>query len=185
MNIRFNNKSDIFNIVVTAVAAVLSVGIMLYGVWHFGLENAWPELILNLFYIACLVMMWMYFLGGRITTKQFNYWSTVCVGITVLLRDVMFSPHLASYPIQKACLVLSVLLLMLLTYFYSRKDWKSYTKGNLWAIFLVDMLIAALYNVDIILEPTDEFTSYMMVEIWIRPTITYGLVACFLKETEE
>ena len=185
MSIRFTKKSDVFNIVVTAVAAVLSVGIMLYGVWHFGIQNAWPELVLNLFYIACLVMMWMYFLGGRITTKQFNYWCSVCIGVTVLLRDVIFSPHLVNYPIQKACLVLSVVLLMLLTYFYSRKDWKSYTKGNLWAICVVDMLIALLYNIEIILEPTDEFTSYMLVEIWIRPTITYGLVACFVKETEE
>ena len=47
MGIRFKTKSDIFNIVVTAVAAVLSVGIMLYGVVHFGLENTWPELVLN------------------------------------------------------------------------------------------------------------------------------------------
>ena len=185
MSIRFKNKSDIFNIVVTAAAAVLSVGIMLYGVWHFGIQNAWPELVLNLFYIACLVMMWMYFFGARITTKQFNYWCSVCVGITVLLRDVIFSPQLANYPIQKSCLVLSVVLLMLLTYFYSRKDWKSYTKKNLWAIFVVDMLIALLYNIDIMLEPTDEFTNYMMVEIWIRPTITYGLVACYVKETQE
>jgi len=185
MSIRFKNKSDIFNIVVTAVAALLSVGIMLYGVWHFGLVNTWPELVLNLFYMACVVMMWMYFLGCRITTKQFNYWCTLCVGITVLLRDVIFSPHPAYYPIQKACLVLAVVLLILLTYFYSRKDWKSYTKGNLWAIFVVDMLIALLYNIDIILEPTDEFTSYIMVEIWIRPTITYGLVACYVKETKE
>jgi len=74
---------------------------------------------------------------------------------------------------------------MMLTYFYARKDWKSYTKKNLWAIFVVDMLIALLYNLDIILEPTDEFTSYMMVEIWIRPTITYSLVACFVKETKK
>lgn len=99
MSLRFKNKSDIFNIVVTAVAALLSVGIMLYGVWHFGIRNTWPELVLNL-----------------------------------------------------------------------------------WAICLVDMLIAVLYNIDIMLEPVDEFTSYMMVEIWIRPTITYGLVACFIKE---
>lgn len=185
MSIRFKNKSDIFNIVVTAVAAVLSVGIMLYGVVHFGLENTWPELVLNLFYIACVVMMWMYFFTYRITTKQFNYWCTVCVGITVFLRDVIFSPQLAIYPIQKACLVLSVLLLIMLTYFYARKDWKSYTKNNLWAIFVVDMLIALLYNIDIVLEPTDEFTSYMLVEIWIRPTITYGLVACYVKGIQE
>ena len=185
MSIRSKNNSDIFNIVVTALAAVLSVGIMLYGVWHFGLEKAWPELVLNLFYIACVIMMWMYILGGRITTRQFNYWCTLCVGITVLLRDVIFSPQLAIYPIQKVCLVLSVVLLMLLTYFYARKDWKYYTKGNLWTIFVVDMLIALLYNLDIILEPTNDFTSYMMVEIWIRPTITYGLVACYVKETKD
>ena len=185
MSVRFNNKSDVFIVVVTAVAAVVSVGIMLYGVWHFGLQNAWPERVLNLFYIACIVMIWMYFLGGRITTKQFNYWCTLCVGITVLLRDVIFSPKLAVYPIQKACLVLSVVLLILLTYFYSRKDWKTYTKRNLWLIFIVDMIIAILYNIDIVMETADEYTAYMLVEIWIRPTITYGLVACFVKETKE
>lgn len=185
MSIRFKNKSDVFNIVVTAVAAVLSVGIMLYGVWHYGILNAWPELVLNIFYIACLVMMWMYFFNGPITTEQFNYWCSVCVGITILLRDILFAPTLAYYPLHLGCLTLSVALIMMLTYFYARKDWKSYTKRNLWAIFVVDMLIALLYNIDIILEPTDEFTNYMMVEIWIRPTITYGLVACFVKETKE
>ena len=184
MSIRFKNKSDVFNIVVTVLAAALSVGIMLYGVWHFGLEQSWPELVLNLFYIACIVMMWMFFFN-RLEPKQFNYWCSVCVGITVLLRDILFAPHLAYYPIHLACLVLSVVLLLLLTYFYARKDWKYYTKGNLWLIFIVDMLIALLYNLDIILEPTDEFTSYLMVEIWIRPTITYGLVACFVKETRD
>ena len=184
MSIRFKNKSDVFNIVVTVLAAVLSVGIMLYGVWHFGLRETWPELVLNLFYIACILLIWMFFFN-RIQAFQFNYWCTVCVGIAVLLRDILFAPHLAYYPIHLACLTLSVLLLILLTYFYARKDWKYYTKGNLWTIFIVDMLIALLYNLDIILEPTDEFTSYMMVEIWIRPTITYGLVACFVKESQD
>ena len=185
MSVRFKNKSDIFNIVVTAVAAVVSVGIMLYGVLHFGLQNTWPELVLNLFYIACIVMMWMYFFNGPITTKQFNYWCTICVGIAVLLRDIIFSPQLTNFPIQKVCLALSAVLLVLLTYFYARKDWKYYTKRNLWLIFIVDMLIAILYNIDIVMETADEFTTYMMVEIWIRPTITYGLVACFVKEIQE
>ena len=184
METRIKKKSSIVEIVITVLAAVISVGMMLYAVWHFGLKEAWPELVLNLFYIACIVMMWMFFFN-RLQPFQFNYWCTVCVGIAVLLRDILFPPHLAYYPIHLACLVLSVALLLLLTYFYARKDWKYYTKGNLWLIFIVDMLIALLYNLDIILEPTDEFTSYMMVEIWIRPTITYGLVACFVKETEE
>jgi hypothetical protein len=52
-------------------------------------------------------------------------------------------------------------------------------------IFLVDMIIAILYNIDIVMETADEYTAYMMVEIWIRPTITYGLVACFVKETKK
>jgi hypothetical protein len=72
----------------------------------------------------------------------------------------------------------------MLTYFYARKDWKSYSKGDLWFIFVVDVIIAALYNYDILIEAVDETTPYYMTEIWIRPTITYGLVACFVKETE-
>ena len=185
MSIRFKKKSDVFNIVVTVLAAVLSVGTMLYGVWHFGLQNTWPELVLNMLYIACLVMMWLYFFNGPITTQQFNYWCSVCVGIAVLLRDILIPPPLAYYPIQLACLFLSVVLLLTLTFFYARKEWETYSKRNLWMICIIDMLIAALYHLDVYLEPHDEFTDYMLVEIWIRPTITYGLVACFVKNTKE
>lgn len=182
MQVRFKKKSEIFDVVITAIGGIVSVGTMLYGVVHLGIQETWPELVLNVFYIACIVMMWMYFFNGPITTKQFNYWCSVNVGITVLLRDILFAPPLAYYPLRLGCLTLSVLLIILLTYFYARKDWKSYSKGNLWLIFIVDLLIATLYNVDILLEPTDEFTAYMMIEIWIRPTITYGLVACFVSE---
>ena len=185
MGIRFKNKSDIFNVLVTAIAAVLSVGVMLFGVWHFGLEKTWPELVLNLFYIACIVMIWMYFFNGPITTKQFNYWCTLNVGMTVLLRDVLFAPPLVNYPLHLTCLTLSVVLLLMLTFFYARKDWKTYSKSNLWAICIIDVVIATLYNIDIFLETPDEYSTYLMVEIWIRPTITYGLVACFVKEKEE
>lgn len=185
MGIRFKNKSDIFNVLVTAIAAVLSVGVMLFGVWHFGLEKTWPELVLNLFYIACIVMIWMYFFNGPITTKQFNYWCTLNVGMTVLLRDVLFAPPLVNYPLHLICLTLSVVLLLMLTFFYARKDWKTYSKSNLWAICIIDVVIATLYNIDIFLETPDEYSTYLMVEIWIRPTITYGLVACFVKEKEK
>ena len=185
MGIRFKKKSDISNIALTAIAAVVSVGIMLFGVLHFGLDKTWPELVLNLFYIACIVMMWMYFFNGPITTRQFNYWCSVCVGITVLLRDILFAPPIAFYPMRLGCLILSVLLIIMLTFFYARKDWKTYSKRNLWMICLVDMLIAALYNLDILLEPTNEFTAFLLTEIWIRPTITYGLVACFIKGKDE
>ena len=77
-----------------------------------------------------------------------------------------------------------MLLLFALVFFYARKTWKSYTKRNLWLICIIDMIIAALYNLDIYLEPTSEYTNYMLTEIWIRPTITYGLVACFVTEVE-
>ena len=162
MKTRFSKRAKVFDIGVTAVAALLSVGIMLFGVFHYGLSNTWPELVLNLFYIACLVMMWMYFFDIRITTQQFNYWSSVCVGITILLRDILFAPPLIYNSLHLACSTLSILLL--------------------WMIFVVDCLIALLYNIDIMLEPRDEFTDYMLTEIWIRPTITYGLVACFVTE---
>ena len=72
MKTRFKKKAKIFDIVITAVAGMVSVGVMLYGVAHFGLQRTWPELVLNLFYIACLVMIWMYFFG-RMDTQRFNY----------------------------------------------------------------------------------------------------------------
>ena len=186
MKTRFKKNAKIFDIMITAVAGMLSVGMMLYGVFYYGLQETWPELVLNLFYIACLVMIWMYFFNSRrITTQQFNYWCSISVGITVLLRDILFAPPLAYYALHLSCFVLSVLLLCTLTYFYARKNWKSYTKGNLWIICVIDILIASLYQLDIYLEPTDEFTNYMLTEIWIRPTITYGLVACFVTEVEK
>ena len=185
MQTRFKKNAKVFDIGITAVGGMLSVAVMLYGVFHFGLANAWPELVLNLFYIACLVMIGMYFFNYRITTHQFNYWCSISVGITILLRDILFAPPLACYALHLACFTLSVLLLCTLTYFYARKDWKSYTKSNLWWICILDIIIAALYNLDIYLEPVDEYTNYMLTEIWIRPTITYGLVACFVTESAE
>jgi len=182
METRFKKNAKIFDIGITAVAGMVSVGVMLYGVAHFGLQEAWPELVLNIFYVACLVMIWMYFFN-RLETHRFNYWCSVSVGITVLLRDILFAPPLAYYALHLSCLTLSVLLLCTLTYFYARKNWQSYTKRNLWAICFIDMLIAVLYNLDIYLEPFSEYTNYMLTEIWIRPTITYGLVACFVTES--
>ena len=184
MKTRFNKRGKIFDILITAIGGTLSVGVTLYGVYHFGLKEAWPELVINIFYIACLVMIWMYFFNFRITTKQFNYWCSISVGITVLLRDILFPPPLANFGLHLTCLTLSVLLLCMLTFFYARKNWRSYTKRNLWAICIVDMLIAALYNYDIFIEPINEYTNYLLTEIWIRPTITYGLVACFITETK-
>ena len=184
MQTRFKNKSKIFDIVITAAGGTLSVGVMLYAVFYFGLQEAWPELVLNVFYIACLVMIWMFFFN-KLDSHRFNYWCSVLVGGTVLLRDILFPPPLASFPLHLACLVLSVLLLLMITFYYARKQWQYYSKYELWIICIIDMLIAALYNADIYVEYANEYTDYLLVEIWIRPTITYGLVACFVKETEQ
>ena len=184
MKTRFKKNAKIFDIVITAIAGMVSVGVMLYAIAHFGLLEAWPELVLNLFYIACLVMIWMYFFN-RLDTHRFNYWCSISVGITVLLRDILFAPPLTYYALHLACLTLSVLLLCMLTFFYARKEWKSYSKHNLWAICIIDMIIAALYNYDIYLEPINEYTDDLLTEIWIRPTIIYGMVACFVTETQE
>ena len=125
MEVRFKKKSDAFNILITVLAAVFSVGIMLYGVWKLGISETWPELILNLFYIASLVMMWMYFFKIRITTQQFNHWCSLCVGATVLLRDILFPPQLSYIAIRIPCRILSVLLILMLTFFYARKEWET------------------------------------------------------------
>lgn len=51
-------------------------------------------------------------------------------------------------------------------------------------IFIVDMILAALYHYDIVYyEAPIVIKDYVLTEIWIRPTITYGLVASFLSET--
>lgn len=185
MDVRFKEKSKIVDIAIVCVGVFVSVGTMLYGIFHFGLKETWPELILNLFYIACLVMIVMYFFQKGITTNQFNYWCSLCVGVTILLRDILFPPPMASYPLHLACLTLAVMLLLMLTYFYARKEWKTYSKLNLWMICIIDMILAGLYTYFTLKEPTDEYTTYALTEIWIRPTITYGLVACFVKTTEE
>lgn len=33
-------------------------------------------------------------------------------------------------------------------------------------------------------NPDNEYTTYLLTEIWIRPTLIYGLVACFVSERE-
>ena len=71
MKTRFKKNAKIFDIVITALAGVVSVGVMLYAVLHFGLQEAWPELVLNLFYIACLVMIGMYFFD-RLDTPLYD-----------------------------------------------------------------------------------------------------------------
>ncbi len=182
--VRFKKKSEIFDVLINVVGGVFSVGTMLYGVWHFGLHETWPELVLNLFYIACLVMIMLFFFN-RLSPFHFNYWCSLCVGITVLLRDILFAPQLAFSSIHLASLTLSVALLLMITFFYARKEWTFYSKRNLWMIFIVDMLIAALYHLDIVLEPSNEYTAYLLTEIWIRPTITYGLVVSYVKEIKE
>ena len=184
METRFKKKSQIIDIAITAVAVLLSVGTMLYGISHFGLKEAWQELVLNLFYIACIIMMAMYFFK-RIDSQRFNYWSSICIGITVLLRDILFPPPLDNYAIHLICLTLSVILLLMFTFFYARKDWKSYTKSNLYSLFIIDSVIAGLYNYVIFISPINEYTNYLLTEIWIRPTIIYGLVACFVSGKED
>lgn len=185
MKTRFHKNAKVVDILVTAIGGTLSVGVTLYGVYYFGLSETWPELVLNVFYVACFAMIWMYFFNYRITTHQFNYWCSISMGMTVLLRDILFPPPLANLAMRSACFTLAVLLLCTLTYFYARREWKSYTKKNLWIIFAVDALIATLYHLDIMyFEPVSEYTNYFLTEIWIRPTISYGLVACFVTDME-
>ncbi len=182
--LRFKKKIKIADVGITAIAGILSVCMMNYAVYKFGLQEAWPELVLNVFYVACLTMIGLYFFN-RMSPNQFNYRCSMCVGMTILLRDILFPPPMAIYSLHVICLFLSVMLLLMLTFFYARKQWKSYTKRDLWMIFLVDVVIAALYNYDIYFESTDEYTDYLLIEMWIRPTITYGLVACFVTEIKD
>ena len=183
--LRFKKKAKIADVGITVIAGILSVIAMYYAVYKFGMQEAGEELILNMFYLACLVMIGLYFFN-RMSPNQFNYRCSMCVGMTILLRDILFPPPMAIYALHVICIFLSVMLIIMLTFFYARKQWKTYTKRDLWMIFLVDVVIAALYNYDFLVEPvTKEYTDYLLIEIWIRPTITYGLVACFVTEVDE
>ena len=155
---------------------------MLYTVGHFGPRESRPELVLNVFYIACLVMMGLY-LFKKITPMQFNYRCSLCVGATVLLRDVLFAPPLSLYPLKLTCLTPSIFPLLMRTCFYARER-QTYSKRSLWLICIIDMVIAALYTRDIYLEPINEYTENLLTEIWIRPAITEGLVICFTLAAE-
>jgi len=97
--LRFKTKGKIFDVAITAVAGMLSVCVMIYAICHFGLKESWPELVLNLFYVTCLTMMWMYFFN-KLKPAQFNYWCSVLVGVTVLLRDILFAPTLVFYSLH-------------------------------------------------------------------------------------
>lgn len=153
--LRFKKKTKIVDVGVTVIAGILSVCAMFYAVYKFGMQEAGEEIILNIFYVACLTMIGLFFFN-RMAPNQFNYRCSICVGMTILLRDILFPPPLANNTLQVICLFLSVVLLLMLTFFYARKEWKTYTKRDLWMIFLVDMVIAALYNYDIYMEPATE-----------------------------
>ncbi len=187
MKTRFQKRAKAMDVVATAIVVMLSVFTTIYGVFHFGLNDHFAQLGLveNVLYVSCLVMIWMYIFDIGITTRQFNYGCSLCIALMVLLRDIIFPTPLENVFIEKAILTLSILLLCMLTYFYAQKDWKSYTKRDLWMILAVDVLIASLYHIEIYLEPENEYTRFFMTEIWIRPTITYELVACFIRERED
>lgn len=65
MHTRFTKRVKIADVLITAIGGTLSVGVMLYGIFLFGLSETWPELVLNAFYIACLVMIWMFFYASE------------------------------------------------------------------------------------------------------------------------
>ena len=51
MKTRFHKNAKVADILITAIGGKLSVGMTLYGIFHFGLSETWPELVLNIFYI--------------------------------------------------------------------------------------------------------------------------------------
>ena len=104
-NVRFKKKAKVIDILITAVSAMVSVGVMFYAVVHFGLKDTWVELILDMFYLACLVMMWMFFFN-RLKPDNFNYWCTLCVGMTILIRDILVPADFNSEGLRISSLLL-------------------------------------------------------------------------------
>jgi len=178
-------KKGSVDIALVIASIVVSVATVIYGVFKFGLndEYSWLGLLTSGAYLWCVILIGMFIFNIKISYHQFNYWCSLGVGFSVLLRDILFPSEMQFYAIELSSRALSVLLLCMLTYFYARKEWKTYTKWNLWMICIVDTAIALLYNLDIYLEPTNQYTEFFLVDIWIRPTITYGMVSCFVAES--
>ena len=77
----------------TAIAGFLSVGVMYYAVYKFGLQEAGEELILNMFYVASLTMIGLYFFN-HMSPNQFNYSCSICaatIGHICVTRDLPLS----------------------------------------------------------------------------------------------
>ncbi len=186
MKFKISNAPKNIDIGLVIVTIVLSLASVIYGVFYFGLNDgySWLGLLLSGCYLWCVILIGMFIFNTGITFNQFNYLCSLGVGLSVLLRDILFQSEMAFYSLELGTRALSVLLLCMLTYFYARKEWKTYTKWNLWMIFIVDTAIAIMYNLDIYFEPTNEYTEYFLVEIGIRPTITYGMVSCFVSEAK-
>ena len=53
---RFKKKKKLIDVTVTALAIIFSLVVMFYGIFYFGLRETWLEPILDIFYVACLVM---------------------------------------------------------------------------------------------------------------------------------
>ena len=49
MKTRFHKNAKVADILITSIGGTLSVGMTLYGIFHFGLSETWPELVLNIF----------------------------------------------------------------------------------------------------------------------------------------
>jgi len=185
MKAKPEKKKKNVDIALVIATIVISLATVIYGVFKFGLNDgySWLGLLMSGCYLWCVILIGMFVFNKHITYNQFNYWCSLGVGFSVLLRDILFPTELEFYSIELSCRALSVLLLCMLTYFYARKEWKTYTKWNLWMICIVDTAIAILYNLDIYLEPENQYTEFFLADIWIRPTITYGMVTCFVAES--
>ena len=87
--LRFKKKIKIADVGITAIAGIFSVIAMYYAVYKFGMQEAGEELILNMFYLACLTMIGLYFFN-RMSPNQFNYSCSLCVGMTIFCATFSF-----------------------------------------------------------------------------------------------
>ena len=70
--LRFKRKIKIADVGITAIAGILSVCVMYYAVYKFGMQEAGEELILNMFYLACLTMIGLYFFSSGDSAREVN-----------------------------------------------------------------------------------------------------------------
>ena len=183
---RFQSKSVRVDIGMNSIMIIFSAVIMIGGSLT-DFRQFWPVVVLNSMYITGFVLIILYSFTRSLSSRNFFIATLWLLTGTIVLRELLFPPELANFAIEKICQAFAIAMILCINRFDHYWPKPNIAKRLMWAMIILDMLIAVLYNLDLFLfEKTSEFDSfYIQVEIWIRPLISYCVLRCYLTRMKE